>query len=230
MNGYPGSGLHNEYLIRKTEMIDRRNMSSQIRFRGAIHIEPLADKQQGPTCGFEAIENIIQLFHNVPNNLTETDLIRRAASYQGARPAPGGYSLDVRVYRRLLQDYGIPSQWYPFDHLQVILPALLQNRAVLVVGDAYYLNPQAYALGSPHAFVLTNYYTDESEYYVLGYLGIDSNFEKQEMAWLYQNVEIAAQTQKVSSLPVLITDIPINWPSKAKYCKMLSTGHMIPVY
>jgi hypothetical protein len=214
-------------------MLDIRNINRQITFRGAANVAPIADKQKGPTCGFEAIENIIQLFHNVGNNLVEVDLLRRAKSYGALISTPEGPSLDIRGYSRMLQDYGIPSHWYPFDYRQIVIPALWNNRGLLVVGDAHYLNSEAYPkIGSNHAFVLTNYYTEESEHYILGYIGVDSNFAQTEIAWPYQNIENAVQwaTQNVITTPVLITDIPINWQSKVKYYKMTKMGQIVPIY
>ncbi len=214
-------------------MLDKRNASHQIAFKGFTHLEPIADRQTGPTCGFEAIENIIQLFQRTENNLTEKDLQPRADHYGFASQGAEGYSLSMQGYLPILADYGISAQWYPFDHLQVIIPALHDNRGVLLVGDAYYLNSQAYHnLQSWHAFILTNYYTDESGIFVLGYVGIDSNFAHQETFWPYQNVEAAAahMAQRLMPCPVLVTDTPGNWPSTARFYRLLKTGQLVPVH
>lgn len=40
-------------------MLNIRTVSDQIQFGGAANVAPIADLQKGPTCGFEAIENII---------------------------------------------------------------------------------------------------------------------------------------------------------------------------
>jgi hypothetical protein len=213
-------------------MIDARRVGNQIRFKGFKHVEPIADEQSGPTCGFEAIENILQLFHRVSDDLTKRDLLPRALRYGVARPVHGGYSLDIRAYQRILCDYGIIARWYPFDHQQVIIPALRGNHGVLVVGDAHFLNQQAYPYpNSGHAFVLANYYTEETGYFILGYVGIDSNFARQEMVWPYQTVEAAAAwaARNVLPYPVLITDTPGNWPNTAQFYRLTSAGKLVPV-
>lgn len=212
-------------------MLDLRLASRQITFSGVTQVAPLADKQSGPTCGFEAVENIIQLFHTVGNDLVEKDLLPRAIAHKVAVRVPEGFSLDLRGYQLLLGDYGIPARWYYFDHLQVVVPALWNNRGVLVVGDAHHLNPQMYPQQpSYHAFAVTNYYTEQSGYYLMGYVGIDSNVAKTEVTWPYLNIQNAAAwaAQKIGT-PVLITDFPFNWPNKAKYYRMSNEGHFIPV-
>lgn len=176
---------------------------------------------------------IIQMFLSVSDDLVDRDLLPRAMNYGAAQPAPRGFALDVRAYQRILQDYGIPSRWYPFDHLGVLVPALLNNRGVLAVGDAHSLYPDPrLEVGGNHAYVLTNYYTDHSERCIVGYVGLDSNFAQTEVFWPCQNVENAAQwaIQNFVETPVLITDVPVNWPDKAKYYKMTSTGHLTPAH
>jgi hypothetical protein len=194
----------------------------------------LADQQKGPTCGFEAIENIIQLFYDIGNDLLESDLLQRAESYGAAVPMPeGGVALDIRAYESILQDYRISSNWYPFDPAQVVIPALANNRGVLAVGDVHCLYPDPnLRVGSNHAFVLTNFYTDQSEQYVVGYVGLDSNFAQTEVFWPHHNMARALQwaSQNVVSLPVLITDAQFPGPNKARYYKVTNTGLAAPVY
>lgn len=209
-------------------MLDIRQCHRQIRFRGAVDVAPLADQQKGPTCGFEAVENIIQLFHPTGNDLVETDLLRRAQYYGMAK----NYILNIRVYRQLLFDYHIPASWFPFDFAQVIVPALWNNRGVLVVGDAHYLNPQVYPPDSCHAFVLTNYYVDETEFFILGFAGLDSNFAGQECIWSLASIgqSLSWAVHHVTPTPVLVTSMPINWPHRARYYRQMRTGQYIPVY
>lgn len=212
-------------------MLDIRQCQPQIRFQGAAHLAPLADKQNGPTCGFEAVENLIQLFHPAGNDLVERDLLPRAQNYGMAGKTPKGYVLDIRAYRQLLFDYHIPASWYPFDFAQVIVPALWNNRGVLVVGDAHYLNPNAYAPNSAHAFLVTNYCVDESECFIVGFIGLDSNFARQECAWPFAGVEQALlwSLHRVTATPVLVTDVPFNWPARARCYKQQATGQIVPV-
>lgn len=213
-------------------MLNLADVNKQITFSGATRVAPLADKQTGATCGFEAIENIIQLFLNVGNNLVEADLLPRALARGVAMPGAGEYRLSIHGYLKILEEYGIPARWYPFDYRQVVIPAQWNNRGVLVVGDAHYLNPQMYPRQlSWHAFVLTNYYTDQSGYHLIGYIGLDSNVPKTEVAWPFQSVESAASwAAQGMGTPVLVTEIPFNWPSRAKYYRLDNTGQLEPIY
>src|SRR5689334_6776747 len=104
-----------------------RSSKPGLRFKGAVNVAPLADRQVGPTCGFEAIENIIQLFRPLGNDLVEKDLLVRARFYGVSHLSSRGESLDVNGYARILIDYGIVSYWYPFDVYNIVLPALMAN-------------------------------------------------------------------------------------------------------
>lgn len=99
-------------------MQDIRKTKTQITFGGAAKVAPIADKQVGPTCGFEAIENVIQLFHNYGNDLVQRDLISRAQLYGALIPARDGYALDYRYYSQILHDYHIDAHWYPFSMIK----------------------------------------------------------------------------------------------------------------
>jgi hypothetical protein len=195
-----------------------------------VNVPSIADRQRGPTCGFEAIENIIQLFHDVDNGLSERDLLLRAMSYGAVLNTRGGRALHISAYQRLLQDYGIASAWYPFDPL-VLSSALYNNHGVLAVGEAYYLKPEMYPGGGAHAFVLTNYCTDTSGRHIVGYTGIDSNLANTEVSWPRQNVERALHEGARSfGTPLLITARPANWFSKPRYYVMHGRGQLWPAY
>ncbi len=212
-------------------MIDLRRASSQIRFSGASLVAPIADEQHGPTCGFEALENVIQLFYRV-GDISETDLVARARNYKGLSKVEGGYAPKVSVYQRLLADYNIAAHWYPFDFLNVIIPALAANRVILALGEGYPLNPVAYVERNVgHAYIITNYYTDETGYYFGGCVGIDSNFANRESVWNYQSIQesVSWSIQQGLNTPLLITDNPVNWPIKARFYRMLRTGQLVPV-
>jgi hypothetical protein len=213
-------------------MLDSRSIGNQVRFSGYTNVDLFADQQTGPTCGFEAVENVIQLFHPQHNALTQQDLLPRAQHYGYARDSDEGLWLDPRGYQHLLADYGIAARWYPFDYRQVVIPALRSNRGVLVVGDAHRLNPGLYpSPDSGHAFVLTNYFTEESGVYILGYVGIDSNVPGRETPWGYECVEAAAAwaAGHVMRCPVLVTDQPGNWRMTAQFYRLLPGGQLVPV-
>jgi hypothetical protein len=139
--------------------------------------------------------------------------------------------LDINGYVQILADYGITGRWYQFRQNEVVIPALRANRGVLLVGYAHYLNPQIYTPGGLHAFILTNFYTDESGTSLIGYTGIDSNFPGQQMLWPYQNVESSAAyaAEIIRNPPVLITDYASNWPATAAFYRLLRTGQLVPV-
>jgi hypothetical protein len=212
--------------------IDLKTVGSQITSSGLTHVEGLADKQAGPTCGFEAVENIIQLFRGNNSTLSERWLIPRAQQYGFALPGPGGLLLAISGYQTLLSEFGITSQWYPVDHQQVFLPALKQNRPILPIGEGFRLNPFLYsAPGFLHAIVLTNYFTNDSEAEVLGYVGLDSHIVSREVSWWLSNIHESAMSAgaSIGHGPALITDMPATWTSHAKYYRTRS-DKLEPVY
>ena len=200
-------------------MIDIRHCQKQLRFGGAANIQLIADRQSGPSCGFEAIENLIQLFHPVSNNLTNLDLIPRALHYGFAQKRANGFSLDIRGYQTLLADYSIGAYWYPFDFQNILIPALLSNLGVVAIGNAYFLAPDLYDPISPHAFLISNYCADPSEVFIEGLVGIDSNFTHTECRWPVQSIEQALvwTMQNITQTPLLISAEPIQWLDKVSY-------------
>lgn len=206
-----------------------RKLTRELRFGGATQVQVLADAQQGPTCGLEAIENVIQLFNQVGNDLVEQSLLQKAKAYGAIR----GSSLDVNAYTQLLKDYGIVAHWYPYDPFRIIIPALSNDRAALVVLDAYNLDPGRYLRRERgHAVVLTNYCTDITGTTLIGYIGIDSNVPNIESYWPRTNFEnaISWTIQRLMPTPVLITDAQTNWPYKAKFYKLSDSGQLVPVH
>lgn len=217
-------------------MLKLRDSSVNIRFSGADGVGIVTNQQVGPTCGFEAIANLIELCRPefAGRDLVGEDLSRRAQAYNLATPDG---RLAFAGYQRILQHYGIASSWYPFDHYQVVLPALFNNLGVLVAGDASCLNA-TYPPNSSHAFVLTNFFTDEAAIHVGGYTGIDSNFPFRDGVfragqnyWPYQAVENAARWAApfLSGRPVLITTTPINWHNKVRFYRTTQAGQFIAV-
>jgi len=209
-------------------MLEHNKTVSQMRFAGAAQVEPIADQQIGPTCGFEALENLIQLFYPTDNNFAQRELLPLARDAGCLVRGSDGDSLALKGYQPLLAHFGITARWYPLDHQQVLIPALHANRGVLAIGPGYALNPNVYAPNGIHAIVITNYYTDEPALQVLGYVGIDSNFPNQQTLWPWQAIEASltwAQRYYLR-LPLLITDAPIRWPSIARYYRLLRSGHL----
>lgn len=210
-------------------MFDVRTAGAHFSVSGFTQVSMLADKQRGPTCGFEAIENIIQLFQGVGNNFSQQRLIPAARALGLVNDTHEGPILMSQGYRRILQEYGISSKWYPFNHLETVIPALKNNHGVLVVGDAHQLDPMTYRRPNAwHAYVLTNYYTDEWGNYALGYVGIDSNFPGQERCWPARQAHASAlqTSQYLMQLPVLITDEQALWPRTSSHYRQLQDGRI----
>lgn len=167
----------------------------------------IIDKQVGTECGFEAIENVIQLVRLTGNDISEIDLKPRAIRGQHAFLRDGDLLLDVRGYQPLLAAHGIASTWVKFDR-PTLVAALRQNRVGVVVVNPYYLDPQSYSFGGDlHAIVLTNFVTDSQRKFV-AYTGMDSNSGGEERRWLIAAVENGIAAAGLGY--VLITDAPIH--------------------
>lgn len=79
----------------------------EISFTGLTAVEPLADLQAGPTCGFEAIENFIQLYNPGFSN-TLSDYLQHSELFDGGgQMVANGMTLDPRHYQHILGDFGI---------------------------------------------------------------------------------------------------------------------------
>lgn len=180
--------------------------NDNISFLGFSHVERLADIQAGPTCGFEALENIIQL--NNPNILNSlSDELQYHEYYDGGLVSSG--ALNTSHYQHILNSHNIPSHWNNFSH-ENIINAIEHDHGVLAIGKAHSLNPMVYPdLEGNHAFVITDVIRDDFGQ-ITHYKGIDSNFENQETIWPVENIEDALT--KIDSRPqLLITDRPLNW-------------------
>lgn len=171
-----------------------------------------ADQQVGPTCGFEAIENLIQLYIPTASDLSDQDLIPRAEGYNCVFWDKEGPVLETRGYRQLLMDYGIRSAWHPLDRAR-LLGTLKANRVVLAIVDAHVLDPATYPKPrSLHAIVLTNFVVDHTTRAVTAYTGLDSNHPDQERWWSLRRLEKAVTAAGTN--PLLVTSEPIhpdNW-------------------
>lgn len=195
---------------------------------GITLVEAIADKQRGPTCGFEAVENVIQLYRPENNDLIHTDLIPRARGYGFLQDTGAGPMLQVRGYRRILADYHIPSKWEDYDPFRVLIPALRQNRVALAIVDAHHLDSAMYPRRpSLHAIVITNFVTGASDRKVWGFTGIDSNVEG-ELAWHHE--EIARAIKAVQPQPkLLVTETPSNWHGRADHYRRMPDGTFVAV-
>lgn len=197
---YCEQGLNNEESI-------GTSFHQQISFQGLGNVGVLADRQKGPTCGYETIENIIQCFCPYLNDT----LSDRLQDYYPGSEYPGSKGgMELEDYQRALEAYNIPSHWTRFNH-QEIMEALNSNRPVAFIGDAHSLDAISYPEPqSLHAITLTDVCIDVDGN-VIGYKGIDSNFLGEEKVWSLEQIAQANQYYG----KVLITDKSAEaWPFK----------------
>lgn len=166
----------------------------------------IIDQQRGTECGYEAVENALQLVLLLDNNVSERELKVRAVWQGYALSHQGKLYLDVRGYKPLLRAYGVESTWVPF-HWNTLTAALRENRVAIAVVDPHLLDPESYSAGGDlHAIVVTNFLTDVNRN-LLGYVGIDSNFGEQERRWRREQFEAAVAA---AGGWILVTDGPIH--------------------
>lgn len=206
-------------------MFYKNSIRPGLRFRGVTNVATLADLQVGPTCGFEAVENVIQLFRTAGNDLVEKDLIPRATHYDLVFIGKDGTYLKVEGYIKLLEDYGIRAAWYPFDPSNIVFPCLLANHVIIAVGDLHYLGYDPPAPHGRHAFVITNYYLDPVGAQILGFVGLDLNVQNRELVWSFDAIRAAVTGIQ---LPLLITLAPANWSSRAPGYRLSPSGSLVP--
>jgi hypothetical protein len=178
--------------------------SGQREMGGIDGIAAIADRQIGPTCGLEAVENIVQLFVPARNDLSRTTLEPMAS--RAGYLVWGVYGPELVSYalQPLLASFGISTQWASLDH-QHLVDALAQNRVAIAVVDAHYLDSNVYPFRkSWHAILITNYVTDPTGRTVVMYAGIDSNYGGQVLCWPLETLDIAARA--AGQAPLLITD------------------------
>jgi hypothetical protein len=181
-------------------------------FTGFQHVAPIADLQIGPTCGFEAVENLLQLSHPGLGNHLSDCLQQAEALDGGSHVAPGGYALHPAHYQHILESFGVDSEWLPFSH-DALSRLLDANHGVLAVGDAHDLDGSSYpSPGSYHAFVVTDVIRDPIGR-ILGYRGLDSNFAGQEVTWSAQQIEQAIRHAPLDK-GLLATIGELAWPDK----------------
>jgi hypothetical protein len=184
----------------------------EISFKGFTAVEPLADLQVGPTCGFEAIENFIQLGNPGCNN-TLSDYLQQSELFDGGgNLLMDGVTLDPAHYQHILSDFGIGTQWYDFSH-DTLAQAIEGNRGVLAVGDAHFLDPSSYSSKNAyHAFMITDITRGPSGE-ITDYKGLDSNFLQKEVHWSPEAIEKALRHSLLRQ-PLLISMQEMKWPYK----------------
>ncbi|HEY0038707.1 MAG TPA: hypothetical protein VGB66_18550 [Longimicrobium sp.] len=194
---------------------------------GPSLVRPIVDRQQGPTCGFEAVENVVQLFLPAGNNLSNGHLLRAAQRYGALLQDSTGYLLHTGGYQSLLAEFGIATTWHAFDQ-PALIAALQENRVAIAVVDAHQIDPRTYpAPQSGHAVVITNFVVDPRGRVVVGYVGVDSNHPGEERWWGARSLQLGAGFPQ--HLPLLITDSAVRWPMTADYYQRTVSGEVRPV-
>lgn len=197
---------------------------------GPIGIGDDADRQVGPECGFEAIENVLQLFvATVGNEFDDVILRARARSIGAVVPGPDGERLDHRRYADLLLSFGVEASWHAFDDT-FLRGALTQNRVAVGVVSATELAPSFYAGATPpapHAIVVTNYVLElDGTFYA--YVGLDSNISGQETLWPEDHLAQGAAANGLISTPLLVTTTAVTVPETAPFYQRHADGSIHP--
>lgn len=191
-------------------MDHERSLDDAVRFSGLVDVSHVASGQEGPTCGFEAIESLIRLYRPDVNqqygsSLSDVDLISRASAAGFAFVQSDGMALHPAGYRFLLAEYGLPSHfmpWFgdgsmPYPYLTAVLRA---GRLAMVVAAPRQLDPQTYH-GVPesarHALVVSNYVVDGATGLLDALVGIDSNLVGRQVVWPLANFDKATTSPKV---------------------------------
>ena len=185
-----------------------------ISFKGFEKTERIADKQNGPVCWLEAIENLVQLDNPYISNDFSEKLIRAMIedNYQGYNPQKRNVR-DAHIhYPEILRACGIEADWYNFDH-DFLRSVLQQNRGVFLMGFCQFLQ-QYNGQQDTHAIVLTDAKIDGQN--CLWYYGIDSNFPKTTCYWPWNQIQdFALSYVNTWHLPaLLVTRKPMRWPHK----------------
>jgi hypothetical protein len=104
----------------------------------------------------------------------------------------------------------------------LLVQVLNENRGVLAVVDAHYLNQYSYPnRNSLHAIIVYNYLMDSSEAHQVGYVGLDSNCPGKNVVWRLTEFHSAVENTRTENGPpvVLITDHPVPERPGFERCK-----------
>ena len=192
---------------------------------GVIDVEGIIDQQVGATCGFEAVENVLQLYVPVGNDASHTHLVALAHAYGALGWDGKSHILDLAAYVPILRDYGIPSHWEPFSH-EALIDVVWNNRVAIVLADGHQLDVRKYPAPKMwHTVVVTNLLTDPTRRTALAYVGIDSNFAGRQVAWRLDVMDRAARVCPHRSM--LVTDIPSPWPHRSAHFVQLPDNRIV---
>jgi len=170
-----------------TTNIDSDNLHhSTLGFGHSVQpIEIIADLQYGPTCGLEAIENMIQAANpNISNNIS--DYLQHHLALKGINLRTEG--LPMELYQDILGMYDIQSHWTSFNHDTILNNLNRFGGTVAITGDGYYVDSANLTPKSWHAITLTDPWRVEGQG-LIGYVGIDSNHPNQAYGYTFQQIE-----------------------------------------
>lgn len=201
---------------------------SSLEMGGFYGEEAIADQQDGPTCAFEAVENVAELYHGKRADAISSVLIPLAQLRGLSTWSPAGFALKYEGIQPLLAQLRIPTEWHYFNQ-QVLVDALHANRVGLVVVDAHLLNARMYPFpNSWHAITITNYITDPAMRVVEGYRGIDSNTAvRRTHNWRAENLERAATAAQVLGPTLLVTSVPAQWAQQGVFYRRNEAGKIV---
>ena len=148
-------------------------------FKGFREVSLVADRQVGPTCGYEMLENSIQLMINGKtgaNNQLSTVMQKMVAQnpleWGAVKIAYEGkfyWMLPFGKYPKMLGEFKIDSGLSRFSH-EKLQRAVAENRPVIVCGDVGAL--PNYEQNGIHAVVITDWDAQKGVYTI-----VDSNFK-----------------------------------------------------
>jgi len=198
-----------------------------ISFAGFRKTKKIVDRQNGPECWLEAMENLIQLYIGDKSGASNQSTEKKLREILANNKARYGYYTYIdeegqladnvssaESYKTLLDDVGIPVSWYPFSHATLV-KALALDRCVLLRVKAFvYYYPgrsiQSYVNDkSHHAIVVSDSAIVNG---VEGYYILDSNLTD-ELFLPKDVLELAAVTHPAANvnMSMLITDGPAKW-------------------
>lgn len=199
-------------------------MSTERRSReGVPDLSWIVDLQGANRCGFEAVENVIQLCRGGSNEISESALfpVAREAGWV-CWEHPEGPRLFHHGYAPLLERFGIRATWHAMDPAPLV-HALAAHRVAIATVEMSIVDPAAYGEPCYHAVVVTKHVLDPAGRLV-GYVGLDSNFPRQQRYWDAAAFARAADPPPHPSL--LITEDPTHGVERIRHYLLRGPRHL----
>ncbi|HEX6037763.1 hypothetical protein [Longimicrobium sp.] len=190
-------------------------------YGGVGRPDQFVEMQSGPECGFEAVENAIQMILPASNDVSELDLKPWAHQNGFVTWAGDQATFAVAGYQPALRRWGIDCAWTAVNHVH-LANTLRQNRVTIGVVDGNVLDPATYRdPRSYHAIVITNLIsTADPAIPIIGYCVVDSNFPAQIRRFRAEH--LAAALTAYGPTPLLVTHVPVAPENQANYEIMIA--------